>query len=103
MPGAVATGGSRGTAAGIVGPLAVAGFRVVFTYSRDEGVAAEVCAAAPGSAAIRVDAREPRAASRLVESSIDELGSINALVNSAGIYPHADLFNLLPDDLENVL
>ncbi|MCU1571125.1 MAG: hypothetical protein JWR33_1866 [Naasia sp.] len=102
MPGAVVTGGSRGIGAAIVRALAKIDYRVLFTYSGDESGAAEVLATVPGSSALRVDGRQPDAAERLIDAAVETLATIDVLVNSAGIYPHADLRSLSREELMDV-
>lgn len=101
---ALVTGGSRGIGRAIVERLAGAGMDVTFTYLGNEAAANDVVSANPGLkiTAVKVDARDSAAARECVEAVIERVGTIDVLVNNAGVIRD----NLLPlledDDLKTV-
>ncbi len=101
---ALVTGGSRGIGRAIVERLAGAGMDVTFSYLGNEAAANEVIAENPGLkiTAVKVDARDSAAARQCVEAVIERVGTIDVLVNNAGVIRD----NLLPlledDDLKTV-
>jgi NAD(P)-dependent dehydrogenase (short-subunit alcohol dehydrogenase family) len=109
---AAVTGGALGIGAGIAGALARAGATVVL-IDRDleaaRATASSLCAtverAAPGDAvhALRADVSVPEEIERAIERSAEVLGSLDVLVNNAGIYPTGTLQEVSPDLLDSVL
>jgi len=80
---ALVTGGGRGIGANIARELAAAGMQVAVaarTGSQVEQVASEV-----GGLALEVDVSDERSVERMVAATEEALGSIDLLVNSAGI------------------
>ena len=87
---ALITGGSRGIGASIVSRFAEAGAQVAFTYrsskEKAEALAAEVAAANGVTVkAYQSDAASFEAAGELAKAVLDDFGSIDVLVNNAGI------------------
>jgi NAD(P)-dependent dehydrogenase (short-subunit alcohol dehydrogenase family) len=80
----IVTGASQGIGAGIVKAFVERGFNVV-ANSRRMTQSTEV---APSGQVALVDGHigEPATAARIVETSLSRFGSINALVNNAGIF-----------------
>ena len=76
------TGASRGIGAATALALDHAGARVVLTYSSS---------AANDPVVLQVDLAQPGAASELFDKAIDQVGSIDVVVNNAGIAPTADI------------
>ncbi|MDP4584773.1 MAG: SDR family NAD(P)-dependent oxidoreductase, partial [Verrucomicrobiales bacterium] len=101
---ALVTGGSRGIGRAIVERLAGAGMDVTFTYLGNEAAANEVVSANPGLkiTAVRVDARESEAVNQCVEALIERVGTIDVLVNNAGVIRDNLLPMLEDDDLREV-
>jgi len=101
---ALVTGGSRGIGRAIVERLAGAGMKVTFTYLGNDEAAAEVVESNPeaGIVGVKVDGRDSEAVRECVEAVVDRAGSLDVLVNNAGIIRD----NLLPmlddEDLEAV-
>lgn len=101
---ALVTGGSRGIGRAVVERLAEAGMDVTFTYLGNEAAAEELAAAHPDAAitALRVDVRDPDAVNRCVDRLVERVGTLDVLVNNAGVIRD----NLLPllekDDLDAV-
>ena len=86
------TGASRGIGAAIAHSFAEAGDRVAVHYGRNREKAEAVAAALPGDGhvAVGADLADPEAVRAMVEAAAAALGSIDVLVNNAGIYdpPH---------------
>ena len=101
---ALVTGGSRGIGRAIVERLAGAGMDVTFTYLGNEAAANEVISENPGLkiTAVKVDARESEAVRTCVEAIIDRVGTIDVLVNNAGVIRDNLLPMLEDEDLQIV-
>jgi len=86
---AIVTGGSRGIGRAIVEELARRGAAVAFSYSRNQEMADQVVAAveaAGGRArAFQADVTDAKAAEEMVKAVKAEFGSVDYLVNNAGI------------------
>ncbi|MEG0936175.1 MAG: SDR family oxidoreductase [Clostridia bacterium] len=78
------TGGSRGIGEATVRRFARGGWRVAFTYFQATA-AAEALARACGALAIRCDVSVRAQADAAVDSALAGLGSLDALVNNAGV------------------
>jgi NAD(P)-dependent dehydrogenase (short-subunit alcohol dehydrogenase family) len=93
---AIVTGGSRGIGLACASLLARRGARVVLT-SRDQAGSERAAAGIPGGRAIGVaaDALDEDAARACVDTTIEQFGSIDILVNNVGIgSPHGPLVDL---------
>jgi 3-oxoacyl-[acyl-carrier protein] reductase len=98
------TGGSRGIGRATVLRLAGDGWKVAFTWSRSKEAAEELENETAGNAfAIQADVRDGEASSGVVETVLSKLGSIDALVNNAGIRRDALLYNMTPQQWDEVL
>ena len=87
---ALVTGGSRGIGASIVSRFAEAGAQVAFTYrsskEKAEALASELAAAHGVTVkAYQSDAASFSAAEELVKAVVEDFGSLDVLVNNAGI------------------
>lgn len=106
---AVVTGASQGIGAGIVKRFVERGYNVVAT-SRSMTRSTEV-AASDRVAQVDGDIGEPATAARVVEIALSRFGSIDALVNNAGIffskpftaYTAADFRSLFSTNVEGFL
>src|SRR4051812_3072624 len=86
---ALVTGASHGIGRGIAHLLVREGYRVVVA-GRDPARVAAV-AQEIGAAALPVvaDIRNRQAIAHLVETTLNEFGTVDVLVNNAGIYPNS--------------
>jgi 3-oxoacyl-[acyl-carrier protein] reductase len=103
---ALVTGGSRGIGRGIVKALAAEGAKVAFVYRGNEQAAnslvQEVQAAGGTAKAYQCDVTRTDDAQKVAESVEKDLGTINILVNNAGII-HDDLFVRLEPEKWNAV
>lgn len=108
-PTAIVTGASRGIGRAIAEALGSAGFNLVINYNANAAAADESAAAvkAAGGQAITVQAdigsTEDR--QKLVDAAVAQFGSIELLVNNAGVAPkvRADLLETPEDSFDDVL
>jgi 3-oxoacyl-[acyl-carrier protein] reductase len=95
---ALVTGGSRGLGRGIAQGFAAEGAKVVVNYLNDENAANAVVAAIEkdGGAAIMVRANigEVEDVTRMVGTAVEQLGTIDVLVNNAGMLNSAKLADM---------
>ncbi|MDO4549573.1 MAG: SDR family oxidoreductase [Clostridia bacterium] len=89
---AIITGGSRGIGAACVDIFTKMGWNVVFLYNHSTEKA-KALEASTGARALACDISDPSAVAQTLESAVDLLGEIDALINNAGI----SLFKLLTD------
>ncbi len=101
------TGGSRGIGRAIVETLARCGAKVAFTYAsrKDEAEQLTETLSAAGAEvlAFQADARDLKRAQEVVGESTERFGSLNALVNNAGIIRDKALMLMDPSDWHEVL
>ena len=104
---ALVTGGSRGIGQGIAVELARAGAAVAFTYNTSAAGAEETrkrIAEAGGRAlALACDVSSAEAVDALVAQVLRELGSLDVLVNNAGITRDQLILRMKPDDFDAVI
>jgi NAD(P)-dependent dehydrogenase (short-subunit alcohol dehydrogenase family) len=86
--GILVTGASRGVGAAVARAFAALGDRVVVHYGGSKDAAEAVLASLPGSGhvALQADLADPEAVRTLVDEAVKALGSLDVLVNNAGIY-----------------
>jgi NAD(P)-dependent dehydrogenase (short-subunit alcohol dehydrogenase family) len=80
---AIVTGGAQGIGRAIADGLAVEGARIVIA---DLKGAEQASAAYPDGIGIEVDVADEAAVQRMVDETLDHYGSIDVLVNNAGLY-----------------
>ena len=104
---AIVTGGSRGIGRAIVEELAARGAAVAFSYSRNQEQADQVVAAveAAGGRARRfqADVTDARAAEEMVKAVKAEFGSVDYLVNNAGITRDKLIMMMSAEDWDAVI
>jgi len=98
---ALVTGASKGIGAAIAKDLAANGAVVAVNYSSSKAeadkVVAEIKAAGGKAIAVQGNVSEPAAIPALVETVTKELGTIDVLVNNAGIYEFSPLETITPE------
>ena len=97
----IVTGGSRGIGKAIVEELAAGGARVLFTY-RSSAEAAQAVTEATGAQAICADVREPEGTAAVIAAA-EALGSLDAVVNNAGITRDGLMLRMPDEDWNDVL
>src|SRR2546423_10761582 len=104
---AIVTGGSRGIGRAIVEELAARGAAVAFSYSRNQEQADQVVAAveaAGGRArAFQADVTDAKAAEEMVKAVKAEFGSVDYLVNNAGITRDKLIMMMSAEDWDAVI
>ncbi len=101
------TGGSRGIGKGIVEVFAENGAQVGFTYHSSQQPADELVASLERNGskakAYKSDASEFEQAEKLIKEFIEDFGSIDVLVNNAGITKDNLLMRMTEDDFNQVI
>ncbi|MFD4840684.1 3-oxoacyl-ACP reductase family protein [Achromobacter sp. NPDC058515] len=104
---ALVTGGTRGIGAAIVRRLAQQGADVAFTYAKSEqaakDLAHELGATGIKVLAIKADSRDLAAVRAAVEQTARELGGLDILVNSAGVFPAGPIEDATLEEINDTL
>src|ERR1700719_105476 len=99
---ALVTGASKGIGAGIAKELAASGAAVVVNYATDrngaEAVATTITTAGGRAAAIPADVSKASDVARLFEQTKAAFGSLDVLVNNAGVYQPMPLVELTDEE-----
>jgi len=102
---AVVTGGAMGIGLGIATALVDAGANVLIV-DVDGGAAREAASRLEGRGTkvsfMEIDLTEDGAGEEVVACCVEELGSIDVLVNNAGIYPHVPMLEMTPEVFDRV-
>ena len=112
-PVALVTGGSRGLGSGVALALAAAGYSVAINYRGDAAAAAATAAACRERAAgdgqrfhpLQADVASAADRARLLAATLEQFGSVEVLVNNAGIAPRqrADLLEATEESFAEVM
>jgi NAD(P)-dependent dehydrogenase (short-subunit alcohol dehydrogenase family) len=94
---AVITGGSQGIGRAIADGLAADGARIVIADLRG---AEEAAAAYPGGIGVTADVADEQAVQRLVDQAVERCGTVDVLVNNAGLYASLAMRSFLEIPLE---
>jgi 3-oxoacyl-[acyl-carrier protein] reductase len=98
------TGGARGIGRVTAMRMLLDGWTVAFTYSQSRDAALAFEAESKGNAAaFEADVRDADANRGVVEQVVARFGSIDALVNNAGVRRDALLYNMTPEQWDEVL
>jgi 3-oxoacyl-[acyl-carrier protein] reductase len=101
---ALITGGSRGIGRVTAMHLMLEGWTVAFTYASSKDAALAFEAESKGkAAAFEADVRDEGANRRVAEEVVARFGAIDALVNNAGVRRDALLYNMTPEQWDDVL
>src|SRR5690554_6480780 len=104
---AIITGGSRGIGRGIVETFAQHGAQVAFTYSSSaeasNQLVDEITKAGGKAKAYKSDAASYEASEKLVADVLEDFGSIDILINNAGITNDNLLMRMSEDDFDKVI
>ncbi|MBO1014434.1 SDR family oxidoreductase [Achromobacter sp. SD115] len=104
---ALVTGGTRGIGAAIVRRFAERGADVAFTYARSDRTAQDYAHELGKSGAkilaIKADSRDPAAVRAAVEQTAAELGRLDILVNSAGVFPYGPVEDATLEEIDDTL
>ncbi|HVG24268.1 MAG TPA: 3-oxoacyl-ACP reductase FabG [Thermoanaerobaculia bacterium] len=101
---ALITGGSRGIGRVTAMRLLADGWSVAFTYGRSKDAALAFESESKGRAsAFACDVRDHDANRRVAEQVAAKFGAVDALVNNAGVRQDALLYNMSPEQWDEVL
>lgn len=104
---ALVTGGTRGIGAAIVRRLAREGADIAFTYAASDQAAKdlvhELDAAGTRVLSIKADSRDPVAIRGAVEQVVRELGRLDILVNSAGVFYAGPIEDVTLEEIDDTL
>jgi len=104
---AIVTGGTRGIGRAIVFELIYQGAKVAFTYIKSDesaGIILDEVKEIKGEAeAIKQDVRDFESAKRAVQETINRFGTVDILINNAGILRDKALMMMDEEDWEDVI
>ncbi|HZS78666.1 MAG TPA: 3-oxoacyl-ACP reductase family protein [Ktedonobacteraceae bacterium] len=104
----VVTGAARGIGRAIAEELAQGGARIVVNYAHSRGPAEELVAqlhqkGSSQTIALQADVSDPAQAAGLIEETVRHFGSINVLVNNAGINIDRTMKKMSVEDWNTVI
>lgn len=104
---ALVTGASRGIGAEIALALARVGAKVVVNYVQNQSAADNVCAEIlkhhGECIAVQANVSDPAAVKMLFAQSISHFGSIDLLINNAGILLFKEITNIQDDEFDRII
>lgn len=103
---ALITGGTRGIGKGIVEAFVKEGANVAFTYASSEELAQQIEKELSGSSKVKgykSDVADFDSTQKVVEDIVSEFGSIDIVVNNAGVTKDNLLLRMTIDDWEKVI
>jgi 3-oxoacyl-[acyl-carrier protein] reductase len=104
---ALVTGGTRGIGAAIVRGFGGKGADIAFTYAKSDQIANELVRELSASGgrvlAIKADSRDLVAVRAAVEQTVAELGRLDIVVNSAGVFPAGPIEDTTLEEINDTL
>ncbi|MDO4543840.1 MAG: SDR family NAD(P)-dependent oxidoreductase [Clostridia bacterium] len=106
---AIITGGCSGMGVGLAKRFAETGANIVVTYFKSspeavERVVREIEAVGAPVMAVKMDVRSAAESYRMVDEVVSRFGTVDFLINNAGIYPHQKVLECTEqewDDMQN--
>lgn len=108
MPTVLVTGGSRGIGRGVAVRSAADGYDVTVNYRENESAASEVLESIEAETdsaaqAVRADISDPAAVRACIDETVDRFGSIDHVVNNAGVNQRQRTPELSSEDFQRLL
>lgn len=101
MPTALVTGSAKGIGKALVSALAQTGYDVAIHYNRSRDAALELKSQLEGygvrAIALQADVTQEREAQRLIETTQNQLGRLDVLINNVGNYHKGPLDEVTPE------
>ncbi|MCR2027104.1 SDR family NAD(P)-dependent oxidoreductase [Anaerotruncus colihominis] len=101
---AVITGGCAGMGTGLAKRFAQTGANIAVTYFRTppDELIAQLEADGARCMAVRTDVRSPADSEAMIRAVAERFGSVDFLINNAGIYPHHDLLKVTEQEWDDM-
>ena len=105
---ALISGGAKGIGKSLVEKFVQAGYKVAFCYNKSEEDAANLCKILNGKSelnciAIKCDVRDYESVKNFVKQAVKVFGSIDVVVNNAGIANYDLLMDLKVSEWRNIM